>query len=97
MDWPHDPSLYPPYLQSAIRKGIGLGEGAAYQSWIKTSNFPSRGTCSNFFGIKIPRTFHFLSSKEATNFLLEERNPVRIQPVDATHTNHCPRQKECCR
>ena len=78
MDWPHDPSLYPPYLQSAIRKGIGLGEGAAYQSWIKTSNFPSRGTCSNFVGIRIRRPFHFLSSKEATNFLLEERNPENL-------------------
>jgi hypothetical protein len=75
MDWPHDPSLYPPYLQAAIRRGIGLGEGPAYQPWIRTSDFGSRGTCSNFQGIKIDRPFHFLSSQEATYFLLEERNP----------------------
>lgn len=75
MDWPHDPSVYPPYLQAAIKKGIGLGEGAAYQSWIKVSEFGSRGTCSNFLGIRIDRPFHFLSSLEATYFLLEERNP----------------------
>ncbi|MDM0081691.1 TnsA endonuclease N-terminal domain-containing protein [Variovorax sp. J31P179] len=75
MDWPHDPSLYPPYLQAAIRKGIGLGEGAAYVPWVKVPDFGSRGTCSNFEGIRIDRPYHFLSSKEATYFLLEERNP----------------------
>ncbi|MDR6861446.1 TnsA endonuclease N-terminal domain-containing protein [Variovorax guangxiensis] len=75
MDWPHDPFLYPPYLQAAIRRGIGLGEGTAYQPWIRTSDFGSHGTCSNFKGIKISRPFHFLSSQEATYFLLEERNP----------------------
>lgn len=75
MDWPHDPSLYPPYLRAAIRKGIGLGEGAAYIPWIKVSNFGSHGTCSNFEGVRIERPFHFLSSKEATYFLLEERHP----------------------
>lgn len=50
-----------------------MGEGAAYQSWIKTSDLGSRGTCSNFEGIRINRPFHFLSSHEATYFLLEER------------------------
>jgi len=78
MDWPHDPSLYPPHLQTAVSRGIGLGEGAAYQPWIKTTSFGSKGTCSNFIGIKIRRPFHFLSSKEATNFLLEERNPENV-------------------
>lgn len=75
MDWPHDPCLYPSYLQAAIRKGIGLGEGAAYVPWIKVSDFGSCGSCSNFEGIRMDQPFHFLSSKEATYFLLEERSP----------------------
>ncbi|WP_179106821.1 TnsA endonuclease N-terminal domain-containing protein [Variovorax sp. KK3] len=75
MDWPHDPSLYPTYLRPRVRRGFGLGEGAAYQPWIRVRDFGSKGTCSNFKGVKIRRPFHFLSSLEATNYLLLERDP----------------------
>lgn len=75
MDWPRDLSLYPPYWHSWLKRGFGFGEGASYQPWIRVRDFGSKGSSSNFTGIKIDRPFHFLSSLEATYYLLLERSP----------------------
>lgn len=73
MNWPSDLSLYPTYLHSRLRKGIGLGEGASYKPWLTVQKVGSRGSSPNIMGIKVPRRFECLSSLETIYLYQAER------------------------
>lgn len=75
MKWPRNLSLYPSYWHNLLARGFGLGEGTDYLPWTRVRDFNSKGTSSNFRGIKVPRVYHFFSSLEATYYLLLEREP----------------------
>lgn len=75
MNWPSDLSLYPTYLHSRLRRGIGLGEGVTYKPWLTVRAVGSQGSSPNIMGIKIPRRFECLSSYETTYLYLLEREP----------------------
>lgn len=73
MEWSADPTLYPPYLRSRIRRGRGVGVGANYSPWIKARDVPSRGTSSVVRGVRSGRLHYFLSEYETIYFFLLER------------------------
>jgi hypothetical protein len=81
MEWASDPTLYPTYLRSRIRRGRGVGKGLLYAPWFKTRDVPSQGTSGTIPGIVVSRPFHFLSELEATYFFLIERqrNTIDLQ------------------
>lgn len=78
MHWKSDPSLYPPFLQSRIRRGRGIGIEADYIPWYKAREVPSRGTSSVVSSIKSQRPIHLLSELEATYYFLLERQSIVI-------------------
>ena len=78
IDWAPDPSRYPPYLRSKIRRGFGFGERDSYKPWLRVRDVPSLGTCASPSGIRITREFQLLSSLEETYYLLLERDPSVI-------------------
>jgi hypothetical protein len=75
MEWSSDLSLYPPWLHARLKRGRGIGVGAAYQPWIKIHDFSSAGTSSRTGGITVNRVHHLLSSLETTYLYLLERDP----------------------
>lgn len=78
MYWKPDPSLYPPFLRSRVRRGRGIGFGEDYVPWLKARDVPSIGTSSEVKGIKVLRPCHLLSEYEATYFFLIERKSKTI-------------------
>lgn len=75
MYWRPEPELYKPYLQSLIKRGLGIGQGAAYKPTFNVRDVPSDGSAHVIQGIKVPRQFHILSDLEATHFYVRERDP----------------------
>jgi hypothetical protein len=75
MLWKPDVRLYPPYLRGRLSRGLGLGSGIDYQSYLTILDVPSDGTSFKIDGILVPRVFYMFSEYEAINFYLEERNP----------------------
>jgi len=73
--WSPDPELYKPYLRSIIKRGRGIGQGAAYRPMFNVRDVPSDGSAHVIKGIKVPRQFHVLSDLEATHFYVRERDP----------------------
>lgn len=78
MDWNADPAVYPPYLRSRVRRGLGIGVGAGYRPWRQIRRSGIRGTASYVRGVRIDRIFQLLSEKETTYFYLKERQPEVI-------------------
>jgi hypothetical protein len=73
MDWNADPAVYPPYLRSRVRRGLGIGVGAGYRPWCQIRGSGIKGTGAGVLGVKIPRPYELLSEKETTYFYLTER------------------------
>jgi hypothetical protein len=73
--WRPGPELYKPYLRNRIKRGLGIGQGLQYQSFLSVRDVPSKGHTHTIQGSKIPRRFLLLSDFEATHFLLRERDP----------------------
>ena len=73
--WRPEPELYKPYLQSLIKRGLGIGQGAAYKPTFNVRDVPSDGSAHVIQGMKVPCQFHILSDLEATHFYERERDP----------------------
>ncbi len=55
--------------RAKLNQGRGLGSGYDYKPFIKTREFNSRGTCSNFIDWKTGRQMEFLSQTELHIFM----------------------------
>ncbi|MGF6447600.1 hypothetical protein QF002_008476 [Paraburkholderia youngii] len=73
MDWPNDPALYPPYIRSCIRKGMGIGEGANCRAWRELQDLPTSGTGRVVHGIRVSRNYELTDAASVTLFYLLER------------------------
>lgn len=96
MHWMSDPSLYPPYLRSRIRRGRGVGLDASYIPWLKVRDVPSRGTSSTVSGILSKRPHHLLSELEATYFFQIERRHSTVNILEQWPILDIDRTLELC-
>jgi hypothetical protein len=78
MEWGRDPNLYPPYLRSRIRRGLGVGSRTAYRPWRNIQNTGTRGTASCVHGIRIDRRYEILDERARTYFFLLGRVPTIV-------------------
>jgi hypothetical protein len=76
IDWPPDPNLYPPYLRSAIRSGMGIGAGQDYRAWRSLRRLPIRSTATVVHGIRVSRNFELVDPGSTAYFFLLERDPA---------------------
>jgi len=58
-----------------VKRGLGIGQGAAYTPMFNVRDVPSDGNAHVIKGIKVPQQFHLLSDLEATHFYVRERDP----------------------
>ncbi|WP_429446197.1 hypothetical protein [Paraburkholderia sp. 40] len=73
-----DADLYPPYLRSRLRRGLGVGSPTAYRPWRNIQNAGTRGTAGCVHGIRIDRRYEILDERARTYFFLLERVPTII-------------------
>jgi hypothetical protein len=73
MEWARDPNLYPPYLRSRIRRGLGVGRGISYKPWRDIGNTGTKGTAGCVHGIRVDRRYEILDERARAYFYLLER------------------------
>ena len=66
--------IYPSYLRSRIKRGLGCGRGSSYQPWCSVAAISSDGTAGDPGGLKTGRQHQLLSSPERLYFYLMERH-----------------------
>ena len=80
MEWTADPTQYPAYLATKIKRGRGCGSGVGYLSWYTTREIRSSGTCDTPNSIRNGRLYELLSDFETLYFFILERK-VGVQDV----------------
>jgi hypothetical protein len=73
MIWPANAELYPRFLRSPIRKGMGIGEGAGYRAWRNLRERPTSGTAAIVCGIRVQRNYELLNDAAKGYFFILER------------------------
>ncbi|WP_341318483.1 hypothetical protein WN982_25960 [Paraburkholderia sp. IMGN_8] len=74
MEWENDPDLYPPYLRSRVRRGLGIGSRTSYRPWKNIQNSGTKGTVACVHGILVDRRYEILDDRARTYFFLIERS-----------------------
>jgi TnsA endonuclease N terminal len=75
MEWGRDSNLYPVYLRSRIRRGLGIGSRTAYRPWRNIQNSGIKGTAACVHGIRVDRRYELLDQRALTYLFLLERVP----------------------